>query len=75
MAPKPRVTDDDEVINVTLPLGDYEVMRDMIERQKSLNWLGKYVRTVLFVFAGGVLTLVMFYDTIVGIFKKVLGLS
>ena len=58
--PKTIRDDDDEVVNVTLSRRDYEVMREIIDRQKSLNWVGKYVRNVLFVFAGGILTLIMF---------------
>lgn len=50
----------DEVVNVTLPKADYLIMREMIEKQKSLNWVGKYVRNILFVTAGGVLTLIAF---------------
>ena len=50
----------DEVVNVTLPRDDYLIMREMIEKQKSLNWIGKYVRNFLFVTAGGILTLMAF---------------
>lgn len=54
----------DEIINVTLPKQDYVIMREMIERQKSLNWIGRYFRNVLFVAAGGLITLVAFGDQI-----------
>lgn len=48
--------DYDQVINVTLSKEDYNIMRDMIERQKSLNWIGKYIRTIVLVALGGLVT-------------------
>lgn len=52
----------DEVINVTLPKKDYEQLRTMIERDRSLSVVGRYVRNVLLVAAGGFITLVAFWD-------------
>ena len=63
----------DEIINVTLPKQDYIIMREIIERQKSLNWVGKYVRNVLFVAAGGLLTLVAFGEQIKKFLEAFLG--
>ena len=63
----------DEVINVTLPKQDYIIMREMIEKQKSLNWIGKYVRNILFVAAGGLLTMMALGDQIKAILHKMLG--
>lgn len=65
--------DKDEIINVTLPKQDYVIMREIIERQKSLNWIGKYFRNVLFVAAGGLLTLVAFGDQIKRFLTAFLG--
>ena len=65
--------DKDEIINVTLPKQDYVIMREIIERQKSLNWIGKYLRNVLFVAAGGLLTLVAFGDQIKRFLTAFLG--
>lgn len=70
-----HVVESDEIIVVTLPREDYEIMRDMINKQRSLNWFGKYARTVLFVFAGGMITLFTFWDLIVTGVKAVLGLG
>lgn len=65
--------DKDEIINVTLPKQDYIIMREIIERQKSLNWFGRYARNVLFVAAGGILTLVAFGDQIKKLLISFLG--
>jgi hypothetical protein len=55
-----NIQERDQIINVTLSKEDYTIMRDMIEKQKSLNWLGKYIRTVIFVAIGGLVTLFVF---------------
>ena len=59
----------DEVINVTLPKDDYLILREMIDRQKSLNWLGSFVKRSIFVAATGLLALVAFGEQI----KKFFG--
>lgn len=61
----------DEVITVTLPKKDYEQLRTMIERDRSLSVVGRYARNVLLVAAGGVITLVTFWDQL----KKLLGIA
>lgn len=67
--PDIKINEDDEVVVVTMPRADAEVLREMIDRQKSLSWIGGYVRNVLFVAAGGILTLLAFGDQI----KKLLS--
>lgn len=59
----------DEVITVTMSREDYETLRNMIAKEKSLSWIGKYMRNVLFVFAGGILTIIAFYHQIETGFK------
>lgn len=59
----------DEVINVTLPKDDYVILREIIDRQKSLNWLGSFIRRSVFVAATGLLALVAFGEQI----KKYFG--
>ena len=54
----------DEVITVTLSRADYETLRDMITRQQSLSWLGKWLKNVLLVAIGGIITLIAFGDQI-----------
>jgi len=63
----------DDVINVTLSVADYETLRDMIVRQQSLNWIGKWIRNVLLVAIGGILTLVAFGDQIKQLFGFLSG--
>ncbi len=63
----------DEVINVTLSKTDYLIMREMIEKQKSLNWIGKYIRNILFVTVGGLLTLIAFGEQIKKLFSVLFG--
>lgn len=63
----------DEVIEVTLSRSDYATLRDMIEKQKSLTFIGKYIRNVVFVAAGGVLGLLAFGDSIKKLLTQWLG--
>ena len=63
----------DEIINVMLPKSDYKIMRDMIDRQKSLNWIGRYFRNVVFVAAGGLIALIAFGDQFKAMFSKFFG--
>jgi hypothetical protein len=65
--------DDDELINVILPKSDYKIMRDIIERQKSLNWFGRYFRNIIFVAAGGLLALIAFGDQFRTIIARLFG--
>ncbi len=75
MPPKkdPTLNEKDEVVNVTLPKDDYLIMREMIERQRSLNWIGKYVRNILFVTVGGLLTLIAFGEQVKKLFTILFG--
>jgi hypothetical protein len=63
----------DEVINVTLPKADYIILREMLEKQKSLNWIGKYVRNILFVTVGGLLSLIAFGEQLKKLFTSMFG--
>lgn len=72
---KTRTQIEDEVINVTLPKADYEILRDMITKQKSLNWIGKYIRSVLLVAVGGIVTLISFGDQIKHLIELLLGVK
>lgn len=61
----------DEVIDVRLPMKDYLIMKEMIERQRALNWFGRWMRNVGLVAVGGFITLVVFWDHI----KRILGIA
>lgn len=63
----------DEIITVTLSKGDYIIMREIIDRQKSLNWIGKYFRNVIYVTVSGLLLLIAFGEQIKALFTKILG--
>lgn len=65
----------DEVITVTLSRADYETLRDMITKQQSLSWLGRWLKNVLLVAIGGVLTLIAFGDQIRHVLTTFLGLG
>lgn len=43
---------DDEVINVQMPLGDYKVMRDMIEDRKSTSFVLRKVKVYSIAISG-----------------------
>lgn len=77
MAP-PNKTDPqiaDEVITVTLSRSDYETLREIIDRQKSLSWLGKWMKNVIFVAAGGILALLAFGEQIKHIISSWIGIG
>lgn len=54
----------DKVIYVTLSREDYAVLRDMLEKQKSLKWLGKSVYSIIFIGLGSLITIITFGDSI-----------
>jgi len=64
---------DDELVIVTLTRADYNVLRDIVNRQKSLNWVGRYVKNVLFVAAGGIITLLVFGEQVKKLLSSLLG--
>ena len=66
---------DDEIINVTLSKADYEILRDIITKQKSLNWVGKYIRSVLFVAASGILAAITCGDQVKHLLELWLGVK
>lgn len=63
----------DEVINVTLSRTDYDVLRGLITAQKSLSWMGRFARNVLFVAAAGILTLFAFGNQLKQVLSSWLG--
>ena len=63
----------DEIIHVTLPRSDYLIMREMIDKQKSLDWIGKYMRNILFVTLGGLLTVVAFGEQLKKLISILIG--
>jgi len=77
VAPKNDVTESvstgDEVVVVTLPRSEYLILRDMLVKQKSLNWISKYARNVLFVFAGGIIAIIALYDNVINWIKVILN--
>lgn len=61
---KDHYSDKDEIIVVRMPRRDYLIMRDMINRQKALNWVGRWFKHVIFVAAGGIITVMLLWDRI-----------
>lgn len=57
-------TDDDEIVTVNLPRRDVRQLREIIERDRSVGVVGKYIRTVLLVSAGGLITLFALWDAL-----------
>lgn len=66
------INKEDELIDVKLPRKDFEIMREMIKKQEALSWLGRYARNVLLVFAGGVITLITFWENISSFFQSLI---
>jgi hypothetical protein len=64
------INKEDELVDVKLPRKEFEIMREMIKKQEALGWLGKYFRNVLLVAAGGIITLLAFWDSIQNFFSS-----
>lgn len=52
----------DEVINVTLPMKDYQVMREIIAERQAMKGLKRWVTNIVFWLAGGGMTLFGVYE-------------
>lgn len=60
----------DEIIVVSIPRKDYEILRDMIERERALSWTKNQIRSFwVWALAAGVLGLWALGDRISGILK------
>lgn len=57
--------EDDEVVTVTLPRKDYDYLRRMIDRDKSVSVVWAYVRNVLIVAAAGLVTLAAAWEHVI----------
>lgn len=57
---KARTEDEDEVITVTLSRSDYEILRNMIDREQVMSLLGKWLQNFLVVTIGGLVALFTF---------------
>lgn len=56
---------DDEVISVNMSRKDYQILRDMIERERAYNWMKNSLRSFwLWAVIGGILSLLTFGDRI-----------
>lgn len=54
--------DQDEVITVTLPRKEYEMLREILEERQAMRGLKKFLQTKVFWLAGGVLTCLGIYQ-------------
>lgn len=58
----------DELVNVKLPRGDLEIIRNVIKREKAYNWFtGAMKSTSIWIVAGGVVTLFVLWDKIIAL--------
>lgn len=62
-------TKEDEIIDVKMPRKDYKVLREIVEREKTFNWVVNWVRSgwVLIVASAGLLV-VNFWDALRKVF-------
>lgn len=67
----PSDTSEETLETVILPHKDATRLREMIERDRSLSVVGKYLRNVMLIVTGVLLPLVLFWGEI----KKLLGLG
>jgi hypothetical protein len=55
----------DELINVKLPRSKYEVLRKMIEREETWNWLQRWLaNNWIFIIGGGLLSLIILWEKV-----------
>ena len=61
---------DDEIVDVRLPLREYRALREILEREQAYSWLKRTIRSWwVFAIAGGVITLLTFWDKLTQIVK------
>lgn len=71
----PSESNTDDVIIVTLPKRDYDVLRQVIDNHKGINWFCKYVKTFIMVFIGVVISFLTMGEQILNGIKHLLGIS
>lgn len=62
---------DDELIDVKLPRGEYRVLREIIKEREALSWLRRWLMSVGFAMAGGLVTLAVFWDRVKAWFSNI----
>jgi len=62
--------DSDELVNVRLPKADYEIMREIIRRQKTMGQILSWAKVVVFTIVGGIIVLLTFGHQLKLLFNK-----
>lgn len=58
---------DDELITIRLPRKDYEILKDIVEREKTFTNIGKYLRSsYVWIIGGGILSVILYYEQLKG---------
>lgn len=53
----------DELIEIKLPRAEYEILKDMIQREQAFNWFKNAIRTnLIWVVGGGIVTFLLMYE-------------
>lgn len=55
-------TKQDVIVEVKLPLKDYQTMREIIEERQAMNGLRKWLTTKVFWLGGGILTVLGVFE-------------
>jgi hypothetical protein len=58
-------SEDDEVINVQMPKGDYKVLREMIKDRKNQSWVWKKLTTFSLTLSGVIASWIFLGESII----------
>ena len=60
---------EDEIIEVKLPMRDYKILREVIEREKTWNWITKWLKSgFMWTVIGTIIILLTFWEQIKKVF-------
>lgn len=62
--------EEDEKITVTLTTRDYNLLRQMLQREETLTVIGRWILSTGFVVISGLLATAVFYDNVKIYFKS-----
>lgn len=68
---EPSDNERDEIIDVRLPRRDYEIIRTMIDRERTYTWIGNWCRSGwLWAVVGSAILLVTLWEKIKGMMPQ-----
>lgn len=66
-------SEDDEVINVQMPKGDYKVLREMIKDRKNQSWVWKKLTTFSLTLSGVIASWIFLGESIIDALRELIN--